>query len=94
MDKHKLSQLIAFALIRDRTTQAFAAFFARLKWHLCGSDTDMDSDPTAAAFVVDRHDGQLAALRLVFSKSRIVFGSKRSGIWYREKSPSTHSCRF
>jgi hypothetical protein len=62
-----MNQLIAFALIRDRGTQALAAFLGWVKSHL------------PAAFVVDRHDGQLAALRLVFPKSRIVFYSKHVG---------------
>jgi hypothetical protein len=34
LDEHKLSEFIAFALIRDRTTQAFAAFLRWVKSHL------------------------------------------------------------
>jgi hypothetical protein len=66
-------------LIRDRTTQSFAAFLDWVKSHLRRRATDDDADPTLGAFVVDRHDGQLAALRVVFPESRIVFCSKHLG---------------
>jgi hypothetical protein len=50
-----------------------------VKQHLCVGDTHTDSDATPKAFVVDRHDGQLAALRKVFPGSRIVFCAKHLG---------------
>jgi hypothetical protein len=76
IDEHKLSQLVAFALIRDRTIEAFVDFLSWVKQYLGADDRDSHSTPVPQAFVVDRHDGQLAALRQVFPESRIVFYAK------------------
>jgi hypothetical protein len=73
IDKYNLSQLVAFVPIRDRTASAVEHFLRWVKTYLREGQVDMDSDPTPKAFVVDRHDGQLAALREVFPRSGIVF---------------------
>jgi hypothetical protein len=79
IDEYKLRQLVAFALIRDRTMASFASFLAWVKQYLRVGGADSDSEPTPRAFVVDRHDGQLAALRQVFPESRTVFCAKHLG---------------
>jgi hypothetical protein len=79
IDEYKLSQLVAFALIRDRTMATFTSFLGGVKQSLRVGDEDSDSEPTPRAFVFDSHDGQLAALRQVFPESRIVFCAKHLG---------------
>jgi hypothetical protein len=76
IDEHHLSQLVAFALIRNRTIEAFVDFLSWVKQYLCAGDRDFQSTPVPNAFVVDRHDGQFAALRQLFPRSRIMFCAK------------------
>jgi hypothetical protein len=84
IDEYKVSQLLGFALIRDRTTSTFVPFLRWVKQYLREGEANMDSDPTPKAFVVDRHDSQLAAVREVFPRSRIVFCAKHLGANLRQ----------
>jgi hypothetical protein len=79
IDGYKMSQLLAFAFVRDHTIKPFMAFLHWVKQYVRVGDIHTDSDATLKAFVIDRHDGQLAALREVFSRSRIVFCAKHLG---------------
>jgi hypothetical protein len=79
IDECKLSELVAFALIRDPTMATFARFLGWAKQYLRVSKADSDSEPTPRAFVVDYQDGQLAALRQVLPATRIVFCAKYLG---------------
>jgi hypothetical protein len=63
-DEYNFTQIIAFAFTLNRTAISFEHFLGWVKEQL----------PVAPkAFVVDRHLGQLAALKTVFPESRIVF---------------------
>jgi hypothetical protein len=61
-DEHKLSPLVAFALIHNRTIDAFVDFLSWVKQYLCAEHRDLQSTPVPKAVVVDRHDRQFAAL--------------------------------
>jgi hypothetical protein len=78
IDEYKLSQLFAFALIRDRMIKQFVDVLTWFRGHL-SLEGGASPEQTSRAFVVDRHDTQLAALQKVFPKSRIVFCSKHLG---------------
>jgi hypothetical protein len=86
-DEHNLTQLIAYALMMDRTKFSFKDFLIWVKKRLVKTDdtedsasesdstseSDDDAAPVPRAFVVDRHDGQFAALKEVYPRSRVVF---------------------
>jgi hypothetical protein len=48
IDEDQLSQLVAFALIRKRTIDAFVDFLSWVKQYLCAEDRDLYSTPTAS----------------------------------------------
>jgi hypothetical protein len=61
IDEYKVSQLIAFALIRDRTKEQIVDFLRWVRRHLSHVDEGVP-EQTHRAFVVDRHESQLVAL--------------------------------
>jgi hypothetical protein len=78
IDEHKLSQLVASALTRNRTIEAFVNFLSWVKGYLRAEDRDSQSKPVPKAFVVDRHDGQFAVWRRYFQSQELCFAQR---IW-------------
>jgi hypothetical protein len=78
IDEYRLSQLLAFALIRDRTKEQFVGFLTWFRRHLSYEDDGLPGQ-IPRAFVGDRHESQLAGLQSVFSRSLIVFCAKHLG---------------
>jgi ubiquitin C-terminal hydrolase len=72
-DEHNLTQIIAYALTLDRTQISFGDFLRWVRKRLSQQGTVPAKIVIPLAFVVDRHLGQLAALKEVFPESRIVF---------------------
>jgi hypothetical protein len=56
IDEHKLSQLVAFAFIRNHTMEKFVDSLTWFRRHLVFDDSNERLSQTAKAFVVDRHE--------------------------------------
>jgi hypothetical protein len=78
IDEYKVSQLIAFALIRDCTKEQFVDFLRWFRRDLSHEDDGLP-EQTPRAFVVDHHESQVDALQSVFPWSRIVFCARHLG---------------
>jgi hypothetical protein len=72
IDEKLISQLVAFAFLRDRTTESFSHFLTWMRDHVVNREID-PGHPVPRAIVVDRHDGQYAAIQGVFPRFRVIF---------------------
>jgi hypothetical protein len=75
IDENVISQLVAFAFLRDRTTESFSHFLTWMRDHVVNREID-PGHPLPRAIVVPRHDGQYAAIQDVFTRSRVIFCAK------------------
>jgi hypothetical protein len=72
IDEHTLSQLVAFALTRNRIIQVFVHFLSCVKQCLCAENRDLQSTKVLKAFVVNRHDGQFGSATSISRVERCV----------------------
>jgi hypothetical protein len=90
VDEYNLSQLIGFALMPDRTVEAFVAFLDWLKPWLGPPGPE---HPVPLAFLSDRHGSQLAGLRRVFALSLVIFCAKHLGANIEAALPANSQVR-
>jgi hypothetical protein len=75
IEENVISQLVAFAFLRDRTTESFSQLLTWMRDHVA----DREIGPghlVPGAIVVDRRDGQYATIQDVFPQSRVIFCPK------------------
>jgi hypothetical protein len=72
LNKKLISQLVAFAFLRDRTTESFSHFVSSVRDRRVHPRID-PGHRVPRAIVVHRHDGQYAAIQDVFRQSRVIF---------------------
>jgi hypothetical protein len=85
IDERNCNQLLAFALICDRTTESFRGFLEWIREQLPAPVNR--EDPVPRAFMVDRHQGQFAAITLVYPLSAIFFCALHLESNIKEKFP-------
>jgi hypothetical protein len=56
IDENVISQLVAFAFLRDQTTESFSHFLTWMRDHVVNQEID-PGHPVPRVIVVDRHDG-------------------------------------
>jgi hypothetical protein len=72
LDEHAISQLVAFAFIKNRTEESYKAFFNWVAKRI-GADESTAESPIPRSLVVDRSQSQCNALETVFPHSHIIF---------------------
>jgi hypothetical protein len=85
VDERNCNQLLAFALVCDRTIQSFSTFLEWIKPQL-PPPVNMD-DPVPVTFMVDRHRGQSAAISQTYPRSLILFWALHLAASIKKKFP-------
>jgi hypothetical protein len=74
IDEHGQNQLVGFAYLMERTADQFAEYLGWLRTELTVEGSPEPFCPIAV--VVDRHEGQLKAIRDIFPATHVVFCTK------------------
>jgi hypothetical protein len=64
-DANSFTQICAFGLLRYRSTESFASFFAGVR--------RIDSNPHISVFIGDRQSGQELGIKAVFEDAYVFF---------------------